>query len=278
MKKRILSLAAMLICLVAAWAEDFIVDDISYNITSTNDLTVEVTSGGEYSGEIVIPPTVQYNGETYSVTSIGNEAFAGCSELTSITIPSTVTSIGKHYFWQKVSSNSRVGVPSNNPFLGCSSLASIIVESGNTVYDSRDNCNAIIITNTNKLIAGCQNTVIPNTLTSIESLAFVNCSGLTSVTIPSSVTSIADDAFLDCSGLTSIVVEEGNTVYNSRNDCNAIIKTSDNTLIVGCRNTVIPSSVTSIGNNAFYGCSGLTSVTIPNSVTSIGFYAFYGCI
>ena len=240
------------------------------------------------------------------VTSIGDYAFRGCSDITSITIPNSVTSIGT---WA---------------FFGCSGLTSITVESGNTVYDSRENCNAIIKTSSNELIAGCKNTAIPNSVTSIGNGAFGDCSGLTSVTIPNSVTSIGNSAFWGCigltsitipnsvtsigngafgdcsgltsvtipnsvtsigggafsgcSGLTSITVESGNTVYDSRGNCNAIIKTSSNELIAGCKNTAIPNSVTSIGSYAFEGCSGLTSVTIPNSVTSIGSCAFDGCI
>ena len=118
---------------------------------------------------------------------------------------------------------------------------------------------------------------IPNSVTSIGDSAFTGCSGLTSVTIGNSVTSIGDYAFSGCIGLTSIVVESGNTVYDSRNNCNAIIETSTNTLITGCKNTVIPNGVTSIGDLAFSGCIGLTSITIPSSVTSIGRYAFEGC-
>ena len=119
---------------------------------------------------------------------------------------------------------------------------------------------------------------IPNSVTSIEEYAFSLCSCLTSVEIPNSVTNIGLEAFSGCSGLTSIVVESGNPVYDSRNNCNAIIETASNILIAGCKNTIIPNNVTSIGRSAFSNCSGLTSVTIPNSVSSIGQRAFWNCI
>ena len=92
-----------------------------------------------------------------------------------------------------------------------------------------------------------------------------------------SVTSIGSEVFSDCSGLEQIIVEDGNMIFDSRDSCNAIIETSNNTLRVGCKNTFIPNSVTSIGDRAFANCSGLTSVTIPNSVTTIGVCAFRGC-
>lgn len=97
---------------------------------------------------------------------------------------------------------------------------------------------------------------------------------MTSITIPNSIEYIGESAFAGCSALTSITVEKGNLAYNSRENCNAVIDSETNELILGCKNTVIPNSVTSIGNYAFYGCYGLTSITIPNSVTNIDDWAF----
>lgn len=118
---------------------------------------------------------------------------------------------------------------------------------------------------------------VPSSVTSIGEYAFSDCSGLPGVTIPGSVTSIGEHAFSNCGNLTSISVSANNTVYDSRSNCNAIIETGTDTLCSGCKNTVIPSGVKSIGDYAFEYCSGLTNVTIPDSVTGIGGGAFYGC-
>ena len=114
-------------------------------------------------------------------------------------------------------------------------------------------------------------------ITSIGDCAFYGCTGLTELILPNSVRSIGDIAFTYCSGLEKITVESGNSCYDSRDNCNSIIDTEFNTLIVGCKNSVIPNSVTSIGYYAFYGCSGLTELTLPASVASIGDGAFICC-
>ena len=156
-------------------------------------------------------------------------------------------------------------------------MEKITVESGNSRYDSRDNCNSIIDKKTNTLIAGCKNSVIPNGVTSIGDSAFGWCSEFTELVLPNSVTSIVESAFAYCSGLEKITVESGNSRYDSRDNCNSIIETATNTLIAGCKNSVIPNSVTSIGDSAFEGCTGLTELTLPKSVKSIVDSAFYGC-
>ena len=207
-----------------------------------------------------------------SVTSIENSAFSGCSKLTSITIPNSVTSIG------------------DNAFYNCTGLTSIIVELENSKYDSRNNCNAIIESASNSLIAGCKTTIIPNSVASIGSYAFNGCSSLTSITIPNSVTSIGREAFNGCSSLTSITIPNSVTSigYSAFSRCSGLtsvtipnsvtsIENSAFSVCSGLTSVTIPNSVTSIGGAAFINCSNLTSVTIPNSVTSIGYQAFEGC-
>lgn len=232
MKKYLRILLLLLLSIVAdvALAYDAKIGFIYYNF-SGNEATVTYGSEGNhkssYSGTVLIPASVTYNGKTYRVTSIGSDAFYDCSSLTYITIPASVTSIGIA------------------AFSGCTSLTDI---------------------------------TIPESVTNIRNAAFSGCTSLASITIPKSVTYIGDATFRGCSGLTSIKVKTGNIEYNSRNNCNAIIKTTTNTLIAGCRNTIIPNSVTCISNFAFSGCTGLTYITIPNSVTSIGGSAFSDCI
>ena len=216
---------------------------------------------GKYNENIIIPNTVTSIGDNVfhgyfwiknisipnTVTSIGQNAFAGCSNLTGITIPASVTSI-------------------NNYTFSCGkNFINIVVDSNNAVYDSRDNCNAIIETATNTLIAGCNNTVIPNSVTSISEGAFTGCSSLTSIIIPNSVTAINNYTFGNCSRLKNVTI--GNSV--------TLI---DDQAFVYCTNLnsiTIPSSVTTMNNSVFLGCASLTNITcLGTTAPTINSYTF----
>ena len=253
------------------------------------------SSPNQYEGDVAIPESVTYDDVVYSVTSIGWAAFKSCSGLTSITIPHSVTSIADGAFYG-CSGLTSITIPSSVTsigewaFSGCSGLTSVTIPNSVTSigWAAFESC------------SGLTSITIGNGVISIGDYAFQSCTSLTSITIPSSVTSIGRHPFFDCSDLKSIAVENGNPVYDSRESCNAIIKTSDNELISGCMNSTIPNSVkkigqaafqnckrlrsvripnsvVSVGQNAFSGCSGMTSITIPNSVTSIGEAAFRWC-
>ena len=183
-----------------------------------------------------------------NLNSIGWRAFAGCRSIPAITIPKTVNSIASEAFEL------------------CTGVLSVEVEYDNTKYDSRNNCNAIIETATNKLLFGCRNTTIPNGVTSIDANAFRGC-GFTSIIIPNSVTSIGSQAFRDCSNLTNVTISESVTSieYETFYGCSSLTS------------VVIPDSVTKIGDNAFHYCENLTAITIGDNVTEIGSGAFSEC-
>ena len=233
---------------------------LSNNIDSIKDETFRNCSG---LTSITIPN---------SVTNIGERAFDNCSGLTSVSIPNSVTSIGTHAFYY------------------CSSLESI------TLSNSIERIEHMTFGFCSQLA----NIIIPESVTYIGESAFIGCSSLKSIVIPKNVTFIGYFIFNKCNNLISIVVDSENTTFDSRDNCNAIIETATNTLIRGCKNTVIPNSVVrigdwalnnlgtllsieipngikSIGDGAFGGCENLSTVTIPNSVDSIGCWAFEYC-
>lgn len=226
------------------------IDGIYYNLISKAK-TAEVTSVyyAEYSGKIVIPSTIDYDGITYSVTTIDKEAFYNCESLTSITIPASVTTIG------------------NLAFKGCKSLTSITIPASVTTIGAQ-------------AFSGCKSltsVTIPYSVTSIGGAAFRFCESLTSITIPASVTTIGDYAFNGCDLLTTITVDPANPNYCSQD--NVLFDKAMKTLLF-CPETkegayTIPNSVTTIGNSAFTYCSSLTSVNIPASVTYIEYSTLY---
>ena len=254
---------------------------IPNSVTFIGDFAFSLCSG--FNGELTLPN---------SITFIGQCTFQNCNFTGRLHLPSTVTLIGASAFQGcKFSGPLTISQETtnidDNAFLSCHNFTSIIVEAGNTSYDSRNNCNAIIETNSNKLIAGCGSSTIPNSVTSIGDWAFSNCSALTSLNIPNSVTSIGQSAFNNCSGLLSISIPNSimtieDWTFNGCSSLSSITIPNSVTIIgngafssSGLISITIPDGVTSIGQGVLYNCMQLSSVTLPNSLTSIGDEAFY---
>lgn len=255
------------------FAYDFQSDGIYYKIKDGNN--VAVTKGDtDYSGDVAIPKQIIYNGQSYNVTIIDDEAFRNCTDLTSILIPNSIISIGSFSF-QNCSMNS-ITIPQSVSsvgefvFTGCKRLTTINVDSDNPKFQSVSG----ILFDKKQTILYCypagkkeSNYTIPDGVCSIEEGAFYYCDALTSIVIPNSVTSIDACAFEKCSGFTSITIPNGVISIGNYAFCEC----SELTTIS------IPNSVTSIGMFSFYKCSSLTTITIPKSVISIGEGSFMTC-
>ncbi len=252
----------MLMMASSAMAE--VIDGFRYNLDSeTKTATLLPKKNGQYSGDIVVPEKVKGNdGVEYVVTVFEDRCFEDCRALTSISIPSSVTSLGSLCF------------------SGCSGLTSISIPSSVTALGGScfSDCR------------GLTSITIPSSVTALSGSCFSGCSGLTSITIPSSVTSLGTNCFSFCCSLTSITIPSSVTslgyscFYGCRGLTSVTIPSSVTSLSDGCfsgcrglTSITIPSSVTSLGGSCFYGCSGLTSITIPSSVTSLGTNCFSGC-
>ena len=252
-KRFVLSIVFILFSFIGIGQNTFTEGDLNYQI---NDDGVSVTVTGhalDYehaTGALIIPESVNYQGNDYAVTSIGNSAFLYYFYLTSLTLPNSLTTI------------------KDGAFAYCSGFT------GDLVIPNS------VITIEPSAFFTCYNfdgdLVLGNSLTTIGDYAFNSCDGLHGVlNIPSSVESIGTMVFRYCN-FSGITVDPANPVFDSRDNCNAIIRTNTNELTTGCVNTVIPNTVTAIGEDAFCGLA-LTSIIIPNSVTSIGAGAFAFC-
>ena len=238
----ILLLSSLLVVSSASVAAESY-DGFEYDINADDSVTITKYTGA--SREVTIPSEI--NGRL--VSAIGNNAFYGQAFMTGIDIPNTITSIGESAFYN------------------CQKLTTIIIPDSVVEIGKNSFCECIGLTNV-QLCSG---------LISIGEEAFYCCNSLKSVTIPDSVMSIGEYAFSGCESLTSIIVDSDNNVFDSRENCNAIIETCSNALLVGCKNTAIPNSVVEIGTHAFFSIGTLNSINIPDSVIHINDYAFANC-
>ncbi len=288
-----------------AQASDTVVDGIYYNFNKENG-TAEVTYKGKchcapdtYQGQLTIPSTVTFEGQTYVVDAIGEYAFASGRKLTGVTIPTTVKKIGYNAF---VGCRQLVNVEFNKPsslaeisrqaFLACANLQSIEIPAsvekiGKFAFEMCDKLENVTFGEPSKLTeideyvfcrTGLHGIVVPSSVTTIKDVAFCSNPNIFSVTLPANITTISErNPFCYNTQVTDMSVEDGNPVYDSRDNCNAIIETKTNTLVAGCKTSVIPSTVTAIGRSAFNHVTDMTDAALPATTTSIGKYAYLGC-
>lgn len=258
------------ISIIGAYATE--TDDFEYEILEDN--TIAITDYKKDAKTIVIPSEI----DGHTVTVIGSWSFSGCYDTVNITIPDTITEIGDFAFYN-CHKLTAINIPASVKKIGgfvfsdCGDLSSLVVDKNNLFLDSRNNCNAIIETKTNTLLVACASTVIPDTVTTIKQSSFYHID-VKKINIPKSVTNIESNAFVACPFVTSVTVDSENPVYDSRNNCNAIIETATNKLICAFEITEIPKTVTSIAPFAFYECSS-EKLYINENISNIEENAFF---
>ena len=268
MKKK-LYLGILIICLVSfcnrAQAQTFEMDGIYYSVIGADNTAVEVVSpetGTTYEGDIAIPASVFYGGETYWVTRIGDGAFQVCYNLTSIELPAGLTSIGKEAF-RDCSGLTTIDFPAgltsieDEAFLRCGGLTAIELPAGLTSLGESvfEDCRGLTTMD------------LPAGLRSLGGYAFAGCSGLATINLPAGLTSLGEYVFSNCVSLTSIDLPAGLTTVGGY----AFLGCSDLTTIE------LPAGFTAIAEGMFSGCSGLTSIEMPAGIRDIGKYAFSDC-
>lgn len=213
-----------------------------------------------------------------SLKRIGNMAFYFCTRLASVSLPQGLEEIGNSAFagcnaLKAISIPKQVGHIGEGALHSCLSLESIVVDKGNRTYDSRNGCNGIVESATGRFIAGCRRSALPEGIKEVMPLALGH-TPIDEIFIPKSVTRIHPQAFISCNSCVALAVDAQNPVYDSREDCNAIIETATGTLVAGCPNTRIPSGVTRIGAHAFSGIQLPPAFHLPEGVREIGEKAF----
>ena len=245
--KKILCICAVMCAVILFGTVDAKADTYGdYEYTVNNDgktVTIEKYNGS--AADLTVPYSI--NGKT--VTVIGDSAFYWRSSLVTVKLPSGLLDI-QQYAFSMCKNMSQINLPSGLSSIGDSAFS---------------NCESL------------KSITLPSSLKSIGGSAFWDCKGLSVLIIPANVSNVGNGIVAGCGALKSLSVDSNNKKYDSRGKCNAVIEKSSNTLIAGSNVTAIPSTVKKIGDDAFFGCSRLSSVILPNGVTSIGEFAFYNC-
>lgn len=304
--KKLYTLTALLVgscglCLGSETPEGGIYYDFDAN-TLTASVTYKGTcrcGGSTYEGDVVVPGSVQHDGQTYTVTGVGKYAFASSQKLTSVRLPASIKSLGYGAFaacrnlqtvrFDEPSQLTTIGWLA---FLSCKSLTAIHIPASVEslqpyAFEMCDALTDVSFGEPSRLSVieryvfcrtSLKSIALPAACKQIDDVAFCSNPGIESIVLPASVAKISGrNPFCYNTQITALAVAPGNDTYDSRDECNAIIETATNTLVSGCKTSVIPTSVTALGRSSFNHCTDLTEAKLPATIKSIGKYAYLGC-